>query len=433
MALPKQLKSARMSGSTLGKDIPANIGALETAICDILGFTIDVNVTESPEGADNAGRITKALLRQKAAAPVGWRFLDSTGGKEFRLVNDGTYVSIDRNDGTEASPSWVNLWKMAISTGVVTYSAIPVGPASNPTTDNQLSRKAYVDTKQGALGYTPENLANKGVASGYASLGADGLVPSSQLPASTPELYKVGDIYLTATVYADGAAVAAALGYGTWESQRTDLDFSILMLRMDGDGASFVDSSVLQQTITATGNVTQNNGVLKFNRNTAVFDGTGDYLTVPQSDKFILNPIKTIEFFVRFTSIPANHTFIGGSASDWVLAFHSAGYLILYMSNVYERAWNPSTNTWYHVAVVINGNTCRMFIDGSKIGTDIDITGITFTAANPLKIGDGTAMGYSDFNGRMAQLQIKSEVKYWANFTPPTVPYGPFYRWQRTV
>jgi len=32
------------------------------------------------------------------------------------------------------------------------------------------------------------------------------------------EIYKVGDLYLTTTTYADSAAVAAALGYGTWES-----------------------------------------------------------------------------------------------------------------------------------------------------------------------------------------------------------------------
>jgi hypothetical protein len=146
MALPNQLKSARMTGSTLGKDIPTNIGALEQAICDIFGFTINVNVTESPVGSDNAGIITKALLRQKAAAPVGWRFLDSTGGGEFRLVNNGTYVSIDQNTGTEGTPIWTNQWKMAIATGIVTFSAIPVGPAADPSSDNQLARKAYVDS-----------------------------------------------------------------------------------------------------------------------------------------------------------------------------------------------------------------------------------------------------------------------------------------------
>ena len=36
--------------------------------------------------------------------------------------------------------------------GTKTFSSIPVGPATNPTTDDQLARKAYVDAKVAALG-----------------------------------------------------------------------------------------------------------------------------------------------------------------------------------------------------------------------------------------------------------------------------------------
>jgi hypothetical protein len=39
--------------------------------------------------------------------------------------------------------------------------------------------------KQATLGYTPQNAAQKGLANGYAGLGADGKVPSAQLPAQT--------------------------------------------------------------------------------------------------------------------------------------------------------------------------------------------------------------------------------------------------------
>lgn len=42
--------------------------------------------------------------------------------------------------------------------------------------------KAAWSGKQNHLGYTAENLANKGQPSGYASLGSDGLVPAAQLP-----------------------------------------------------------------------------------------------------------------------------------------------------------------------------------------------------------------------------------------------------------
>lgn len=151
MALPTQLQSARMTGSTLGKDIPANIGALEQALCDIFGFTINVNVTESPIDSDNAGIIAKALMRQKAAAPTGWRFKDATGGKEVRLVNDGTYLSIDQNTGTEGTPIWTNWAKMDIATGIFTFVAIPVGPDADPTQANEFTRKSYVDQVEGVM------------------------------------------------------------------------------------------------------------------------------------------------------------------------------------------------------------------------------------------------------------------------------------------
>lgn len=60
-----------------------------------------------------------------------------------------------------------------------------------------------------ALGYTPENLANKGAANGYASLDGSGKVPASQLPsyvddvleyanlAALPATGETGKLYLT--------------------------------------------------------------------------------------------------------------------------------------------------------------------------------------------------------------------------------------------
>lgn len=50
MSLPTQLKSARITGATAVSGWPTTLGQLEQALCDILGITIDVNVT-SPIGA----------------------------------------------------------------------------------------------------------------------------------------------------------------------------------------------------------------------------------------------------------------------------------------------------------------------------------------------------------------------------------------------
>jgi hypothetical protein len=145
MALPNQLKGARMTNDTLGVDIDNKVAEIEQAICDIFGFTIDTNVTESPLNCDNAGRITKALLRLKAAGPLGIRFYDSTAASECRLVYESGFLSVSKNTGTEASPVWVGVYSLELATSIVTFGAIPIGPASDPTTANQFVRKAYAD------------------------------------------------------------------------------------------------------------------------------------------------------------------------------------------------------------------------------------------------------------------------------------------------
>lgn len=45
-----------------------------------------------------------------------------------------------------------------------------------------------------ALGYTPENTANKGQANGYAPLGADGIVPSAHLPKALTDIYTKAEV-----------------------------------------------------------------------------------------------------------------------------------------------------------------------------------------------------------------------------------------------
>jgi hypothetical protein len=45
------------------------------------------------------------------------------------------------------------------SAGTVTFNSIPVGPNADPTTDNQLARKAYIDKLIGDIGVILDNIA----------------------------------------------------------------------------------------------------------------------------------------------------------------------------------------------------------------------------------------------------------------------------------
>lgn len=75
-----------------------------------------------------------------------------------------------------------------IATGANNYTHPANHPPSIITQDanNRFVTDAEKTTwngKQAALGFTPENSANKGVANGYASLGSDGKVLTTQLPS----------------------------------------------------------------------------------------------------------------------------------------------------------------------------------------------------------------------------------------------------------
>lgn len=118
--LPQKLMAERMTNATLASTLDNVVGTFEEALAAILGFTVDVDITVSPFSLNNDGEITKALVLQKAAGPVGWRMRDSTSDKEVRIVVNVANFDIDENTGTEAVPVWSNRFRMALADGALT-------------------------------------------------------------------------------------------------------------------------------------------------------------------------------------------------------------------------------------------------------------------------------------------------------------------------
>lgn len=117
-----------------------------------------------------------------------------------------------------------------------------------------------------ALGFTPENIANKGINNGYASLGGDGKVPSSQLPSYVDDVIEVssfgtlpttgetGKIYITldtnkiyrwsGSVYVEVSSSDAVWGAITGTlSNQTDLQNALNAKQDDLNGTGFVKAS----------------------------------------------------------------------------------------------------------------------------------------------------------------------------------------------
>lgn len=85
-----------------------------------------------------------ALLVSQTAGSSRWAVVVGDSTTETSSA-DGSNFGI--NSYSNAGAYIATPFSISRASGVVSFTAIPEGPASNPTTDNQFARKAYVDTK----------------------------------------------------------------------------------------------------------------------------------------------------------------------------------------------------------------------------------------------------------------------------------------------
>jgi len=214
---------------------------------------------------------------------------------------------------------------------------------------------------------------------------------------------------------------------------------TLLLLHMDGTDAStyFEDDNGVRakKGITAFGNAQVDTAQSKFGGASALFDGTGDYLTVSSKEQFSFGTNNfTIEMWVRQSSSASMRclwnqgaqTPSGGQGNlafvidNGVPEFHVyGGDLNWANSGVWVISTTISNNIWYHLAITRNGNTFRFFRDG--VLTD------TLTSSYSFK-SDGPLIGFSGFgsefwNGHIDELRISNNARYTAGFTPSTTPF----------
>lgn len=171
------------------------------------------------------------------------------------------------------------------------------------------------------------------------------------------------------------------------------------------------------------------------NSGSAYFDGTGDYLTVPNNAVLNLGSSNfTMEAWIYLTAVGARATIIGklssgGSATDSSYGFevNASNKLYGYVSNgtAYAGATGATSlvaNVWYHAAFVRNGNTFTVYLNGVSDGTTTITTAVnTSTASVGVgRPGDYNGYYFTGFNSNV-RLVVGTAV-YTGNFTPPTSP-----------
>jgi len=227
--------------------------------------------------------------------------------------------------------------------------------------------------------------------------------------------------------------------------------YRVLGLHCDGANGSTTFTDVTGKTVTAVGNVqisTAQYPSLTGKTSSAYFDGTGDYLTVPDGADWILGSgAFTIRARIRFSAYANNDAGVynativsqdsyssrafvlqvNGTASSYTqlsfIGFQTSVDYTQVASN-----FTFSLNQWYIIEACRSSNLVYLFVDGTLLnpgGTAFSRT--IQDSTNTLKIGaqiyDGTHPSY--FPGYLSEVEIyKGVALNTADYTPPSEPFS---------
>ena len=211
--------------------------------------------------------------------------------------------------------------------------------------------------------------------------------------------------------------------------------YTKLLLHFENNVTDIATGKIVTNT-----NVTFDNTDPKFN-SYGVFNGTSSYLSIPDSDDFYFGTGNfTIDFWVKFTTLTTNYTFmhqIGAVGSYWELSkgapLQGNKLAIRFKVEGNDKAdyklddvWSGvTTGVWYHLCFERVGTTAKIFIDGvSQILTETVAFGTNDVGNINAALNIGLNYSASKLNGNLDELRISKGITRWTeNFTPPTHPY----------
>ena len=461
-----QTTSTHIQWRLVGGSTWTNLVAL-TAITGPQGST-GATGSVGPAGPANSltvGTVTTGAAGSNAAATITGTAPNQTLSLTIPRGDAGAAGAAGATGATGAAGPANSLSVGTVTTGAAgsNASASITGTAPNQTLSLTIPRGNTGETgATGAAG--PANslsigTVTTGAAGSSASATITGTAPSQTLSLTIPRGDAgTGGMSWASVPDAPGSTgTAGAMAYdpnniyvcvasNTWKRAAlstwtvTDPLFAnvSLLLHMNGsDGSTtFTDSSSTPQTVTASGG-TISTAQSRFGGASGLFvKASGHQLTLPTSTAafdFGTGDF-TIEAWVRLNSLPSTTD----SGSFWILGLGSSSFRYgtdfwISPSNIVFNVgdWvNPTaegphgmtTGQWYHVAAVRSGNTVRVFVGGSQVGSG---TSTQATSGNfSLPVIGGDTSGGGNFDGYIDEFRVtKGVARYTANFTPPTAAF----------
>jgi hypothetical protein len=162
------------------------------------------------------------------------------------------------------------------------------------------------------------------------------------------------------------------------------------------------------------------------NGGSAYFDGTGDYLSIPAGAAANLNSGDfTIELWFYPTASGTQRSLIQQGEASWRLN-QSTGLKIEYAASGSLRITSSTDfvlNQWNHVALVQNGGTATLYLNGIASGTNASFRPSNSTANVAIGINTAGVGNVWPFLGYIANARVvKGTAVYTSSFTLPTAP-----------
>ncbi len=236
--------------------------------------------------------------------------------------------------------------------------------------------------------------------------------------------------------------------YYTNESTAGGIDSdTVLMLHCNGvdESTTFIDSSIAPHTVTAEGSAQIDTAVKKFGTGAGLFNGSTDYLTVPDSaDWYFGTGDFVIDCWVWMATLPASGEYCPILSQEvdanhlWSFGIKEAGgdqKLYIFQDNVpttgrieATRTISLSIETWTHLAIVRTGTSIRFFKNAVQLGGAYSESDPMSDFATILLIGYATIISSGDvfFHGGIDELRVsKGTDRGWSSgFSLPTSEYS---------
>lgn len=208
-------------------------------------------------------------------------------------------------------------------------------------------------------------------------------------------------------------------------------------LLLNFTNSAIIDNSMLAVIDTA-GNAQIDTTTKKFGTGSLEFDGTGDWLIIPDTsdpdhggvwdgNRQLRTGNFTIECWLYLSATGTARGIVGKgtSTTGWLLSTNTSNAVVFtYGTSTITSTGTLSGSTWYHLAVVREGtgtNQTKIYINGTNDGTGTVST--DFSQTNAMYVG-ANRTGGDAMNGYIDDLRITNGVaRYTANFTAPTAAF----------